>query len=249
MELKDIVGVVDQYFRPLIIVISTAIAIFLSSKKLGNKVSAHYKIVSDTLSAARIDDIVLVNYKDKPVPIFGVYALFKDNELLELELCDPPLVIEPYGSVSVKTKPFSRLIVNGDNFKPDYFEATILLDSVDKFITCKSYKRNISIQSKYKIINKQRKSFNGIVHSGNHPFVLVYIINGEQKTSFITLTGIIENQWDQAYNGIGIRTGETLNERIINDFLIQQGYSEIFTNYVIFKYINGDYSAVLSKSK
>ena len=72
MKLESIVHIIDIYFRPLVIVISTAITILLSWKKIGNSVSANYKIVSDLLSATRIDHIVLVNYKDKPVPVFAI---------------------------------------------------------------------------------------------------------------------------------------------------------------------------------
>ncbi|NNP71227.1 hypothetical protein [Acinetobacter sp. Ac_5812] len=249
MELKEIVDIVDHYFRPIIIVISTLIAIFLASKKIGNKISAHYMIVSDRFSAQRIDDILIVNYKDKPVPIFGIYALFNNKDILELELCDPPVVIEPYGSVSIKTKPFSKLTTEVGEYKPDYFKATILLNSVDKLITCKSYEKNLTMRNGYKSVSKSTKSFNGVVHTGSHPYVLSYMLNGEHKKSFISSTGIIENQWGQYYNAIKIGSGDTLNENIINKFLIQEGYAELFSNYVIFKLVNGNYLAVLGKNQ
>ncbi|MFY5955804.1 hypothetical protein ACOUXA_00070 [Acinetobacter baumannii] len=248
MVIKEIIGVVDHYFRPLIIVLSTAITILLSSKKIGNKVSAHYKVVSDTLSHPRIDDIVLINYKDKPVPIFGVYALFDKEYLLELEICDPPIVIEPYGSVSIKTKAFSKLYIGEHEYEPDYFKATILLDSVDEMIKCKSYKRNLAGNKEYRQISKSTVKFNEIVHDGRNPFALAYVINGEYKTAFISSNGILMHEWNFTYNGIDLQ-GRELDENIINDFLIQCGYADSMTNYAILKLINGNYSTVLNKSK
>lgn len=61
MGIAEIAQIVDNYFRPLIIVLSTAITILLSSKKIGNSVAAYFSSSWNSLSAERIDDIVLIN--------------------------------------------------------------------------------------------------------------------------------------------------------------------------------------------
>lgn len=247
MGIADIIGIVDHYFRPLIIVLSTAITILLSSKKIGNKVTVHYKIVSDIISAQRIDDIVLVNHKDKPVPVFGIYALFENESILEVEVCDPPIVIEPYGAVSIKTKPHSKLYKNNELYEPDYTEATIVLDSVGKLIKCKLNKRNLKELFKYKKINKSTTSYNGVVHDGRDPYAILYVSNDVQKLSFVSNSGFIHHEWNFNYNGIDLSGGKVVNEHVINEFLENQGYSDIMTNYYILKLENGNYSPVLRK--
>ncbi|EGY5283238.1 hypothetical protein [Acinetobacter baumannii] len=246
MGIAEIIQIVDDYFRPLIIVLSTAITILLSSKKIGNSVAAYYSSSWNSLSAERIDDIVLINYKDKPVPIFGIYAVFDKQYILEVEKCDPPIIIEPYGSVSIKTKPHSKLYINEDEYEPDYMKATLLLDSVGKMIKCKSYKKNLIGSPDFKQIGKFTNRFNGVVHAGRHPYVLTYITNGELKTTFINKSGFLEHEWNFPFNGINLQ-GQELNESLINNFLIEQGYSEVMTNYSISKLINGKYILVLSK--
>lgn len=248
MGIAEIIGIVDHYFRPLIIVLSTAITILLSSKKIGNKVTVHYKIVSDIISAQRIDDIVLVNHKDKPVPIFGIYAQFENEIILEVAVCDPPIVIEPYGAVSIKTKAHSKLYKNNDVFEPDYSKAIIVLDSVGKLITCKLNNRNIKELLKYERINKSTTSYNGIVHDGRDPYAILYVRNEEQKLSFVSNGGFIHHEWNFHYNGINLSGGKVLNEHLINEFLEYHGYSDIMTNYFILKLENGNYSPVLKKN-
>ncbi|EHU1746141.1 Uncharacterised protein [Acinetobacter baumannii] len=246
MGIAEIAQIVDNYFRPLIIVLSTAITILLSSKKIGNSVAAYFSSSWNSLSAERIDDIVLINYKDKPVPIFGIYAVFDKQYILEVEKCDPPIIIEPYGSVSIKTKPHSKLYINDHKYEPDYMKATLMLDSVGKMIKCKSYKKNLIGGQDFKQIAKITNSFNGVVHAGRHPYVLTYIINGELKTTFINKSGILEHDWEFPFNGINLQ-GQELDESLINNFLIQQGYSEVMTNYSILKLINERYITVFSK--
>lgn len=249
MGIAEIIGIVDHYFRPLIIVLSTAITILLSSKKIGNKVTVHYKIVSDIISAQRIDDIVLVNHKDKPVPIFGIYALFDNENILEVEVCGPPIVIEPYGAVSIKTKAHSKLYKNNDVYEPDYSKAIIVLDSVGKLITCNLNKRNLKGLLKYKRINKFTTSYNGIVHDGRDPYAILYVCNDVQKLSFVSKSGFIHHEWDFHYNGINLSGGKVLNEHLIKEFIENHGYSDIMTNYFILKLENDNYSPVLKKIK
>ncbi|HFX6145077.1 TPA: hypothetical protein ACIFB5_000470 [Acinetobacter baumannii] len=247
MGISEIIGIVDHYFRPLIIVLSTAITILLSSKKIGNKVTVHYKIVSDIISAQRIDDIVLVNHKDKPVPIFRIYALLENENILEVEVCDPPIVIEPYGAVSIKTKPHSKLYKKNDVYEPDYTKSTIVLESVGKLITCKLNNRNLKNLFKYKMIAKSTTSYNGVVHDGRDPYAILYVQNSMQKLSFITKAGFFHHEWDFIFNGIDMRDGKVLNEHVINEFLEQNGYADIMSNYLILKLKNGNYSPVLNK--
>ncbi len=125
-------------------------------------------------------------------------------------------------------------------------KATLMLDSVGKMIKCKSYKKNLIGGQDFKQIAKITNSFNGVVHAGRHPYVLTYIINGELKTTFINKSGILEDDWEFPFNGINLQ-GQELDESLINNFLIQQGYSEVMTNYSILKLINERYITVFSK--
>ncbi|MCF4732850.1 hypothetical protein L1Y71_19130, partial [Acinetobacter baumannii] len=236
--------ILDGTFRPFVIVISTIITIILSFNRLGNSVIASFTIKHDALTFPRIDSIILANKKDKPVPIFAIYALFDEEILLLLEECNPPIVLEPYGSISLSTKPFSNLSLGPHLYNPEYENAKILLESVDSIITCKNLKRTIKGNNEYRQVMKHTTSFNGIVHSNNFPYILVYRLGDEVKTTFIHDSGYLENDWNFPYQMIGLLPDEQLDEKLINKFLIDYNYASLFKAYVIYKFNGNEYEMV-----
>ncbi|HHP4996373.1 TPA: hypothetical protein ACSB5N_003094 [Acinetobacter baumannii] len=245
MTLDSFSKFLDGTFRPFVIVISTIITIILSLNKWGNSVIASFTIDHDALTFPRINNIVLANKKDKPVPIFAIYALFDEEILLLLEECNPPLVLEPFGSISLTTKPFSNLSLGSHLYNPEYENAKILLESVDSIIVCKNLKRTLKGNNEYRQIIKHFNRFNGIVHSLNFPYVLVYRLGDEVKTTFIHDSGYFENNWDFPYQMIGLLPGQQLDENLINQFLIDYNYASLFKTYVIYKFNGNEYELVL----
>lgn len=245
MTLEGFSKILDGTFRPFVIVVSTIITIILSLNKWGNSVIASFTIHHDRLAFPRIDNIILANKKDKPVPIFGIYALFDKEILLKIEECNPPIVLEPYGSISLSTSPFSSLTIGNHLYEPDYDNATIILESVESIIVCKNLKRTLRGNKDYRHVMTHITKFNGIVHSKNFPYVLVYRLGDEVKTTFIHASGYLENDWDFDYQMIGLQPGQSLDENLINKFLIDYNYAALFKAYSIHKFENNGYELVL----
>lgn len=246
MTLDSFSKLLDGTFRPFVIVVSTIITIILSINKWGNSVIASFTIEYDLLTAPHIDNLILANKKDKPVPIFGIYALFDNEILLQIEECNPPIVLEPFGSVSLRTKPFSSLSIGNHIYEPNYENATIILESVESIIVCKKLVRTLKGNKDYRHVMKHFLTFNGIIHSNSFPYVLVYSMGDEIKTTFIHESGYLENDWNFEFNAIGLDPDQILDEKLINEFLIEYNYAKLFKAYNIHKLTDNGYEIVLS---
>lgn len=246
---QQFISYIDTNFRPLIVLISTLLALFFYWKKIGNNIVCSFKVSSDRLSSTRIDDLVLTNKKDKPVPIYAIHAVFDKELLLTLCECNPPLILKPYESIAVNTEAYSNLFIGADAYYPEYIDAEILIESVNGLIKCKShfYNRNL-LNSDFRRIMKSISKFNGIVHSGNFSYVLIYRFEDKVHTTFIHESGFLENDWSFDYNKIGIPVDFKLDEKIINKFLIDCKYVELFTSYNIYKYDCRSYDLVFSST-
>ena len=220
----------NDYFRPLLILITSSFAIYFAIKKLGNSVSVQYSIKHERFSAPRIDEVVLSNNKDKAVSIYSIYAVFNKDLLLELKRFSPPEILKPNETIGIFTGEYSSLSIDGDEISLKLEEAEIFLESKHKNIKCTSIVHENLLQ-RYRHITKHTCIFNGFVYDETVAYIMSYVINNENKTAFIHFSGYIGNEWEFSYNHLG----EEPSVRVILNFINEGGLEDIFTNYQIFE--------------
>lgn len=174
--------------------------------------------------------MVFSNKKDKPVNIYAVYAVFNDGLWLELERCTPPRILKPYESMALTMKPYSKLRVDNAEYKPEFSNATIYIESDDIFIKCESMYRP-QLSNNHKKISIYRYSYNDFIYDETVAFILVYVLDKSLKTAFITKTGYIGNEWDFSPNHL--RGAAT--EVNIKSMIHSHGFDSAFSSYVLYR--------------
>lgn len=217
----------------ILTILAGVYTVYFGIQKTGTKVKATFSIVAEKSYETRISNVVLQNKKDLPVCIYKVLAIFDDKTYLELKKFDNPLVLKPYEALTVITDPYSRLRLGNDIHEPSFFSSDIkiALQLLDEVYVCESQKYKESSLKELKQIAKSTSRFNGIVYNEHVKYILVYEINGLNKTAFFHPSGLISQEWNLGYNAIGIKNRE-LNDDDISLFL-QQNYSEIIKAYEI----------------
>ncbi|ROQ24859.1 hypothetical protein [Gallaecimonas pentaromativorans] len=224
------IAFLNDYFRPILLLLSSAFAVYFAYKKIGNKVSAQFSIGSSSFTPMHIREIVLSNKKDKPVNIYAVHAVFHNDLWLELERFSPPKVLRAYESISLSMSPYSCLSVGSDEYDPDFTNANIYIESDEKVIECESRYRSDFLH-KYSKISIKRCSYNGFIYDETVSFILVYILDGSLKTAFIHKSGYIGNEWEFTPNHLG-EDATALN---ILSMIKSYKFDSIFNSYSIYK--------------
>jgi hypothetical protein len=228
--IEAVFAFLNAEFKPILILVSSALGIYFASKKIGQKVSAQYSFGGANFEPVHIKEVVLSNKKDKPVNIYAVHAVFHDDLWLELERCSPPKVLKPYESLSLKMQPYSFLHVGSDEYEPDFMNADIHIESDDKVIKCESRYRP-QVLEKYRKVSVSRHSYNGFVYDESVAFILAYVLNGSLRTAFIHESGYIGNEWDLSPNHLG----QNATEANIRNMLRIYGFESIFSSYILYR--------------
>lgn len=225
-------SLLDQQFRPILATLAALFALFFYFKKIGNKVNVTYSVISQANSYTRISDLIFQNKKDKPVSIYRIVAVLDKSYYLEIKECSPPLILKPYESISVETDPFSNLSINGDRYFPDYYDADIYIESDEKIIKCKA-RAHKDYSYNFDKITKTIKRFNGIVYNDYVAYILVYAINGVEKTAFISDNGKISEEWDLFYNRIKGKNKNIQADEI--SLFLEQNFSKTIDTYLLYQ--------------
>lgn len=243
--MPDFFSSLDTLFRPFLVIFATLIGLYLTFKKFGNSVSVTYTVEFKELVAPRISDVVLTNYKDKPVSIFSIIAVFDKDISLTLHDCKPPLILKPYETLSIETEPYSSLSINGDPYEPKFSDAEIFIETTNKLIKCRATKKS-NIEQSYRRSMKKIRRFNGIIHSDLYKYLLVYRVDGELKTTFIHYSGYFENDWSFSFHSIKPKNKEIEGDEILK-ILKQEGLDHIFENYTLYEINQYGYEAIGKK--
>ena len=83
-------------------------------KKIYHKVYVSFTVGHYKLSATRIESLVLSNLKDKPLPIFSIYAVIDRDISIQVQKFDPPLILKGLESLSIKTDPVSAYYIGSN---------------------------------------------------------------------------------------------------------------------------------------
>jgi len=211
-------------------------SIYFAWKKINHKVLAYITIGHEQLSATRISNIVLSNLKDKPLPIFSIYAVIDRDISVHVESFDPPLILKSLESLSIKTTPVSNYFVGGDKYDPQFMSPSYLeiyIISTGKPIKCEvstppsimSFKEF----SKYSVAVPHTKTFNSFTYNENLAYAIIYHSEGAHKTAFIQRSGFISNEWGYSYNMVPQELMKSTEG--IREFITRCGYDKLFTNY------------------
>ena len=225
-----IVTFLNEFFRPLLLLVSTAFAIYFAYKKIGNRVTAQYSFGGESFTPFHITEVVLSNKKDKPVNIYAIHAVFHNDLWLELDKYSPPKVLKPYESLSLSMTPYSSLKVGSDVYEPDFMSAEIYIESDDKVIKCESRYRP-DLLEKYSRVFVKRCSYNGFVYDETVAFILVYIIDNSMKTAFIHKSGYIGNEWEFSPNHLG----ENATDQNVLGMIVVNKFDKVFSSHVVYR--------------
>ncbi|WGK88337.1 hypothetical protein [Pseudomonas migulae] len=209
---------------------------YLAWKKISNKILASFSTSHSKISATRIGNVVLSNLKDKPVPIFSIYATIDRHISIKVEEFNPPLILKGLESLSIETTPVSKYYIGRDEYEPSFMspqKVELYIVSIGRPIKCKLVNPH-SIESfrefsQYSMATTHTKKFNNFIYNDNVAYAIIYHFDGKHKTAFVERSGFICNEWDLRYNTIPAEQMKSASG--INDFLKHCGYDKIFTNY------------------
>ncbi|MFT5760595.1 MAG: hypothetical protein ACI9LM_005382 [Alteromonadaceae bacterium] len=225
-----IVTFLNEIFRPFLLLVSTAFAIYFAYKKIGNRVTAQYSFGGENFTPFHITEVVLSNKKDKPVNVYAIHAVFHNDLWLELDKCSPPKVLKPYESLSLSMNPYSSLSVGSDKYEPDFMSAEIYIESDDKVIKCES-KCRPNLLEKYSKVSVKSCSYNGFVYDETVAYIIVYIIDNSMKTAFIHKSGYIDNEWELSPNHLG----QNATDQNVLGMIVANKFDKIFSSHVVYR--------------
>ncbi|VVN13293.1 hypothetical protein [Pseudomonas fluorescens] len=211
---------------------------YLAWKKISNKVLASFSTYHSRTSASRIGNIVLSNLKDKPVPIFSIYATIDRHIAIKVEEFNPPIILKGLESLSIDTSPVSNYYIGKDEYEPNFMpprKIELYVFSIGRPIKCKITNSH-SIESfkefsHYSTAISSTRKFNGFVYNDNVLYAIIYHFEGKLKTAFVEDGGFITNEWDFQYNMIPKEQMKNISGVI--DFLKHCKYNELFTNFSV----------------
>ena len=230
--LKDIIALTETIVRPFLLVVASIFSVIFSWRKIGQKIEVTYRIGFEAFSHPRILSLTLNNCKDKPVPLYSIYAVFEGEHWLELDKFEPPKILKPLETISIKTPEFSKLYIGNDQIKPNLRgHIDFYIETSKKLIKCINSKK-ASLDNGLIQIEKEIARFGDIVFDENIKFILQYNHNKTGKIALFHSSGHISGEWNFGnLNNIGCSpTIETIRK-----FLDDKGFNESFVHYVCFE--------------
>ncbi|WP_347929509.1 hypothetical protein [Pseudomonas helvetica] len=211
--------------RNLAAILGVAIGLMAASKKWGNKAVYFATIGASSNSPLRITSLSIANLKDKPLIIYEIHVIFKKpKRFFCLQKFNPPLVIKGLEATSFAPEKYSELEIKPNPFLGSTDPIDLILITESTAIKCKTAKPPESIvfrhMKKYKQLTKSKKIFNSKIYTKEATLALIYMYEGEQRTSFLLKNGHICDEWP-------FRTNMLSKDLMQSRELIIEGISEI----------------------
>lgn len=214
-------------------IILTIFSIYFAHQKVGKKVLVSFSVYSELLTAKRINPIILMNKKNKPVTIFSIQAVINKDIVVEIEKFKPSLILKPLESLHIETTPCSNIGLKDQAWEPTYPAGKVDVYLITnhgkikcKIISSPEVKKFREFQ-RYRTAIKSTTRFNGKVYNKKAKYALVYLYQGTQHTAFVMNSGFITGDWAFAYNTISKQC--LSNKELLKQHLISQGYDKLFT--------------------
>jgi hypothetical protein len=228
----SVLEIIDKLLRPPLLLVATAFAISFALKKVGTRVKVSYKVGFEGFSHPRILNLVFNNCKDSPVSIYSVQAVFDGELWLEVDKFDPPIILKPLETISVRTSEFSKLYVGRDEFKPDLRgNISIYIETDGSLLKCIPAKKK-NLLDGLTVVSKETAKFDGKVFNSSVKFIMQYVHKGVPNVAFIHESGHIGHEWSfGSLNNIG---GDP-SEETIKEFLVRTGLGAVINSYVCYR--------------
>lgn len=228
----NILEIIDTNLRPPLLLVATAFAISFALKKIGTKVKVSYKVGFEGFSHPRIVNLIFNNCKDRPVSIYSVQAVFEGELWLEIDKFDPPIILKPLETISVRTSEFSKLYVGNDEFNPDLRgNISIYIETNDNLLKCDNTKKKNLLEG-LTVVSKETAKFDGKVFNSSVKFILQYVHKDVQKVAFFHESGHIGHEW--SFGSLN-NVGGVPSEETIKEFLSRTGLDSVISNYVCYR--------------
>jgi len=246
VEFNQVIGFLNEYFRPLILITASCFTIFFAFQKFSKKITAQSTVSMGLFSDKYISNVVLTNKRDNVVSIWSICAVFDKDNCLELDKFNPPIILKSYETISLPFPKYSSLSINGDKYKPHFISGKVELyiDDGNKMMKCEQQFKsdNLDIFTK---VSKNIATFNGHVFDDTVGYFISYFYEEKSHTAFVSNSGFISNEWGFSPNHFG---DEVVTPQLIDWFMKHHDFDKIFSNYVVFKVNYPNYKEVLSKS-
>lgn len=188
-----------QFLSAILIGILTAI---LSWRKILDKVAVSYTIHHHRLSASRIDHLSIFNLKDKPIVIYGIYAILDKSLVIPIEKFETPIIIGGLETKLIRTTPFSFMTMGGtiyDTTQITNHLIEIYISTPNKNIKCRTIPpANSFFLNKFKsypVGIKATNKYNGIVYNDKAAFGISYTHNETTHHAILENNGHITSTW------------------------------------------------------
>ncbi|MGH2420774.1 hypothetical protein EJ576_05490 [Pseudomonas sp. C 49-2] len=236
--LPEFFGAVKEFLKIAPGLILLPLTGYLAWKKINNKILVSFSTYHSRTSATRIGNVVFSNLKDKPVPIFSVYAIIDRHISIKVEEFNPPIILKGLESLSIETSPVSNYYIGADEYEPSFMspqKIELYVTSIGRPIKCKLTNSH-SIESyhefkHYSVATASTRKLNGFAYNDNVLYAIIYNFEGKLRTAFVEQGGFIGNEWGFYYNMIPEKQMESTCGII--EFLKHCKYDEIFTNYKV----------------
>lgn len=214
--------------------VASAFTIFFSWRRVGYKVGAIYSWQMNRITASGISSVTLLNYKDRPIPLFSLDAIL-DGRSLNLKKFEPPLILKPLEVITVKIEPASAYydengIIDLNSKTTNQFQAEIYISTTDKNIKCipKGPCEHGAIIDKRKLgkITKGTHRYCGHIISDKILYAVHYMDGEKHEVSFIDNGGFIN--WGIFPNAIRLSDFKDIKE--IEDTLKKSQAGKVYKN-------------------
>ncbi|WP_323614346.1 hypothetical protein [Pseudomonas putida] len=227
--LKSLVDLND--LRNLAAILGVGLGVRAASLKWGHK-AIHFATIGKSInSPARITNLSIANLKDKPLIVYEIIVLLREQKrYFRLQKFDPPLVIKSLEATSIAPDAYSDLDITPNPFTDIETKFEIHLITNSKVIKCKPAHSPEALAhkhfKKYQSAATSSKRFNGKIYTNEARLALVYTYKGAQHTSFLLKSGFICDEWP-------FRTNSIPKDMMINATTISESLSVIGQQYGI----------------
>lgn len=209
--LKTIIDLND--IRNIAAILGVIITLLAARKKWGHKAIYHATIGRSLNRPTRITSLSIANLKDKPLIIYELHIRFNQPKYYFcLQKFDPPLVIKGLEATSIEPEAYSSLSIEPNPFNDLDIDMDLFLATERSVIKCeKANPPEILVRNYFKNISELTKStskFNKKIYSNDASYALVYIYQGNQRTSFLSKRGFIHDEWPFHVNSLPIAAME-----------------------------------------
>jgi hypothetical protein len=219
IQLTYILQIIKEVLPMLPGILLTTFSLYFAWQKIGYKITVSLTCGFNKTTAMSIKQVILVNHKNRVVPISEIYAVINGKQLVIIETFDVPLLLKPLEAIAITPHDFSFYVMNGKIIEIDFMTVSAVhffASSENKTIQLieKSVRYCYSSKNfkKYEFIRKVTNTYNNKVYSENIKYGVTYQYNEECHTAFIDDHGFIWGDWIFDANKLSLQQIESADD-------------------------------------